>query len=67
MANDRVQRRIERLLDQIAQAGSEGDRRSVHCLAQDVPEVDANNEETAAYLRPAERRLGAAPTYENAS
>ena len=39
----------------------------MHSLAQDVLEVDANNGERAAYLRPAERRLGAAPTDEYAS
>ena len=59
MASERIQRRIERLLDQIDQAEAQGDWQSVHSLAQDVLEVDHDNGEAAAYLRSAERRLGA--------
>ena len=61
MASERIQRRIERLLDQIDQAEAQGDWQSVHSLAQDVLEVDPENGEAAAYLRSAERRLGPAP------
>jgi len=62
MASERIQRRLERLLDQIDEAESQGNWESVRALAQDVLEIDANNTEAGAYLRSADRRLGAVPT-----
>ncbi len=66
MASERIQRRLERLLDQIDEAESQGNWESVRDLAQDVLEIDADNTEAAAYLRSAaaylrsaDRRLGA--------
>ncbi|MCH7843035.1 MAG: AAA family ATPase [Chloroflexi bacterium] len=59
MASERIQRRIERLLDQIDQAEAQGEWHAMHGLAQDVLEVDPGNEEAAAYLRSAERHLAA--------
>ena len=60
MASERMQRRIERLLDQIDQAEAQGEWENVRSLAQDVLEVDSGNREAAGYLRSAERRLGTA-------
>ncbi|MCH9018150.1 MAG: AAA family ATPase, partial [Chloroflexi bacterium] len=60
MASERMQRRIERLLDQIDQAEAQGEWQSVHSLAQDVLEVDPGNGDATVYLRSAERRLAAA-------
>ena len=57
MASDRLQRRLERLLDQVDEAESEGNWKSVRDLAQDILEIDLDNIEARAYLRAAERRL----------
>ena len=57
MASDRVQRRLERLLDQIDEAETSGDWKLVHNLSKDVLELDGENQEATAYLRAAERRL----------
>ena len=59
MASERVQRRIERLLDQLDEAESQGNWESVRDLAQDVLEIDPDNTEAGAYLRSSARRLGA--------
>ena len=59
MASERVQRRIERLLDQLDEAETQGNWESVRDLAQDVLEIDPDNTETGAYLRSSARRLGA--------
>ena len=59
MASERMQRRIERLLEQIDQAEAQGEWQAVQSLAQDVLEIDPDNGEVAAYLRTAERRLAA--------
>ena len=58
MTSERVQRRIERLLDQIDSAEAAGDWALVLNLANDILDVDADNQEAAAYRRSAERRLG---------
>ena len=58
MASERIQRRIERLLDQIDSAETSSDWQQVHDLAQDVLDLDEGNPEARAYLRAAERRLG---------
>ena len=62
MASERVQRRIERLLDRIDEAESRDDWESVRNLSLDVLEIDPDNSEVSSYLRSAERRLGAAST-----
>ena len=59
MASERIQRRLERLLDQIDEAESQGNWESVQALAQDILEIDSDNTEAVAYLRSADRRLGA--------
>jgi hypothetical protein len=59
MASERVQRRIERLLDQLDEAETQGNWESVRDLAQDVLEIDPDNTETGTYLRSSVRRLGA--------
>ncbi len=59
MASERVQRRIERLLDQLDEAESQGNWESVRDLAQDVLEIDPDNTEAGAYLRSSGRRLEA--------
>ena len=59
MASERLQRRTERLLDQIDAAEASGDWQQVHDLAQDVLDLDEDNSEARAYLRASERRLGA--------
>ena len=53
MASERIQRRIERLLDQIDEAESQGNWESVRTLSQDVLGIDADNIEAVAYLEAA--------------
>ena len=60
MASERIQRRLERLLDQIDEAEANENWESVRDLALDVLEVDNGNTEANAYLRAAERRVGSA-------
>ena len=50
MASERVQRRIDALLDEIDVAEACGDWRSVRILSQNVLEVDPDNSEATAYL-----------------
>ncbi|MDA1257630.1 MAG: hypothetical protein O3C10_07285, partial [Chloroflexi bacterium] len=57
MASERIQRRIERLLDQIDAAEASGDWPVVGNLARDVLDVDPDAVEAAAYLRAAEKRF----------
>ncbi len=57
MASERIQRRLERLLDQIDEAEANGHWESVHDLALDVLAIDAENAEASAYLEAAERRV----------
>ncbi len=57
MASERLQRRLERLLDQIDEAEANGNWESVHDLALDVLEIDAENAEANAYLKAAKRRV----------
>ena len=61
MASERAQRRLERLLDQIDEAESQGNWESVRALAHDILEMDSDNSEAGAYLNAAERRLDIAP------
>jgi len=62
MASERMQRRLERLLDQLDEAESQGNWESVRALAQDALEIDPDNTEAVAYLRSSDRRLDAVPT-----
>ncbi len=62
MASDRVQRRLERLLDQIDEAEARGNWESVRSLALDVLEFEGENSEASAYLRVAERRIAESAT-----
>jgi len=57
MASERMQRRLERLLDQIDEAEANGDWKSVRSLALDALEFDNENSEASVYLRVAERRI----------
>lgn len=61
MASERLQRRIQRLLDQIDEAEAQEKWESVRNLAQDVLEADPDNPEAIAYLGSAERRLNLVP------
>ncbi len=60
MASERVQRRLERLLDQIDESESSGDWKLVHDLSRDVLAIDRENKEATAYLDAAQRRLAEA-------
>ena len=60
MPSERVQRRIDRLLDQIDEAEAAGDWQTVSDLSQDVLDSDPYNEEAQVYLKAAQRRVGAA-------
>ena len=58
MASERIQRRIERLLEQIDAADASGDWQQVVDLSRDVLSIDEENREARAYQQAAERRLG---------
>ena len=55
MANDRVQRRIDRLLDQVEEAIDQLDWEEVRQRAQAVLRLDPENSDAIAYLAAAER------------
>ncbi len=57
MASDRLQRRIERLLDQIEQEADQQNWRVVHDLADEVIGLAPDNSDAQAFLAAAERRL----------
>ena len=58
MVSERIQRRIERLLDRIDAADDAGDWQQVVDLSQDVLAIDEENREALAYRQAAERQLG---------
>ena len=58
MTSERIQRRIERLLEQIDAADASGDWQQVVDLSRDVLSIDEDNQEARAYQRAAERHLG---------
>ena len=58
MATDRIQRRLDRLLDQVDEAEASGNWKLVHDLSRDVLAIDSENKEAIAYLDAAGRRLG---------
>jgi serine/threonine protein kinase len=62
MANERAQRRIERILDQIDAAEAAEDWQRVETLASDILDLDETNREALAYRRAAERRRSEAPS-----
>ena len=55
MASDRIQRRIERLLDQIEESMDQLDWESVREYAQAVLRLEPENKDAVAYLAAAER------------
>ncbi|MCH8817765.1 MAG: hypothetical protein IIC92_08565, partial [Chloroflexi bacterium] len=57
MTNERMQRRLERLLDRIDAAEEDEDWRSVQLIAESVLEIDLENAEATAYLSTARRWL----------
>ena len=59
MPSERVQRRIDRLLDQIEEAIEQRDWSEVRELAQDVIALDRGNNDAQAFLEAAEQRLSA--------
>ncbi len=59
MASERVQRRVDRLLDQIEEAIEQRDWSHVRELAQDVIALDRDNNDALAFLEAAEQRLSA--------
>jgi len=64
MASERVQRRIDRLLDHIEEAIEQRDWSHVRELAQDVIALDQDNNDAQAFLEAAEQRLSASsPTH----
>lgn len=57
MASERVQRQIERLLDEAEQAISQRDWTTVQERAQDVVAIDPDDREGQAFLAAADRAL----------
>ena len=55
MTSERIQRRVDRLLDQIEEAADQRDWQGVHQLAQDVLRLDPENADARGYLAAAER------------
>ena len=58
MPSERIQRRIDRLLDDAETAADQQDWPTVERLADEVLGLDAENEDAPALLAAAERRLG---------
>ena len=58
MPSERVQRRVDRLLDRIDAAEADERWDEVRTLALDVLDIEPEDVEAAAYLRASERRLG---------
>ena len=56
MATERIQRRIERLLDQVEEAADREDWENVHGLAQQVLDLSPDNVDANTFLAIAERR-----------
>ena len=62
MVSERIQRRIDRLLDQIEEAADQRDWQAVHQLAQDVLRLEPENADALTYLAAAERDPGSPVT-----
>ncbi len=58
MVSERIQRRIDRLLDQIEEAADQRDWQAVLQLAQDVLRLEPENGDALTYLAAAERDSG---------
>ena len=58
MASERIQRRLESLLDQLRTSETSGDWHEVHDRALDVLRIDGANLEALDYLESAIRQLG---------
>ena len=58
MASERIQRRIDRLLDEADEAIGQGDWESARDTAQRVLTIDPGNDDAQAFLGIAERGLG---------
>ncbi len=58
MASDRVQRQIERILDEAEKASAENNREVLHERAQHVLTFDPNNPDGLVLLAAAKRALG---------
>ena len=63
MASERVQRRIERLLDQVEEAMDRLDWESVRDCAKVVLGLDSANSDALAFLASVEQVLGAEDTH----
>ena len=63
MTTERIKRRIERLLDQVEEAADSRNWQEVYDLASEVTDLDEENADALAFLRMAERKLGAAPDW----
>ena len=61
MASERVQRQIDRLLDEAEEASARQDWDVVRARAQHVLTFDPDNADALAFLSAAERALGATP------
>ncbi len=57
MASDRIQRRIERLLDQIEEAADQQDWERERVLAEEVLALDPDNKDALTFLAAAQRSL----------
>ncbi len=57
MASERVQRRIERLLDQIEEAADQQNWERERILAEEVVALDPENQDAQTFLVAAERSL----------
>ena len=62
MATERIQRRIERLLDQVEEAADQGDWETVRSLAQQVLALDPENADAPAFQAAGDKALGVAGT-----
>ena len=62
MASERIQRRIDLLLDEADEALADGDWATVRDRSAKVLALDPNNGDAATYMAAAERAQGATPT-----
>ena len=65
MASERIQRRIDRLMDQIEEAMDQLNWESVRDCSQAVLALDEENRDAAAFLASAERALGASTRFQS--
>jgi len=67
MASDRIQRRIERLLDQIEEAADQQDWERERVLAEEVLALDPDNKDAQTFLAAAQRSLSRESDRSNSS